>query len=181
MFLFSTVKETLLEWGKHISMKQHLNLRNASQFAYDLPLTMEEGSVFARRLMGAIRAGYEVGNIPIQLLHTHRTVPSASCHCWNCRIAIRHRIMCCCPGCVIAELLWGVKKVRLSGLGITLRERERMEREREIWREKEVEEREGSPWGFERYKDYTLHVSWFIFGEITSLKTNSKHFESPST
>ena len=52
-------------------MKQHLNLRNASQFAYDLPLTMEEGSVFARRLMGAIRAGYEVGNIPIQLLHTH--------------------------------------------------------------------------------------------------------------
>ena len=162
MFLFSTVKETLLEWGKHISMKQHLNLRNASQFAYDLPLTMEEGSVFARRLMGAIRAGYEVGNIPIQLLHTHRTVPSASCHCWNCRIAIRHRIMCCCPGCVIAELLWGVKKVRLSGLGITLRERERMERERygekKRRREKEVERKRG---GGER--GFTLRL-WEVQG-----------------
>ena len=180
MFLFSTVKETLLEWGKHISMKQHLNLRNASQFAYDLPLTMEEGSVFARRLMGAIRAGYEVGNIPIQLLHTHRTVPSASCHCWNCRIAIRHRIMCCCPGCVIAELLWGVKKVRLSGLGITLRERENGERERygekKRWRRERVhlEALRGT-----RTILYMFHGSFL--GKITSLKTNSKHFESPST
>ena len=99
------LKDTLSEYILDVPFPQCLNLRNAVQYVYDLPNPLEEGSVLATRLMGAVRAGYEVANIPIQLLHPHHTVPSARCSCWNCRIAIRHRIMCCCPGCVIAELL----------------------------------------------------------------------------
>ena len=71
-------------------------------------------------------------------------------------------------------------------------ERERVEREREIWREKEVERKRGGEkkrWRRERVHLealrgtrtilYMFHGSFL--GKITSLKTNSKHFESPST
>ena len=67
--------------------------------------------------------------------------------------------------------------MRLSGLGITLRER--MERERygeKRWRRERVhlEALRGT-----RTILYMFHGSFL--GKITSLKTNSKHFESPST
>ena len=74
--------------------------------------------------------------------------------------------------------------MRLSGLGITLREREREngEGERERYGEKKRWRRERvhlEALRGTRTILYMFHGSFL--GKITSLKTNSKHFESPST